>query len=400
MAAMAANAAGQGRRFPATQGDRHQRDPSQRTRRGAAGVGTFMPSDFPLERAASQLVDARGEALIEATIAELALTESPSIAAGGTIGRAAFVAGIRYQLAHLSEALAWSSPELFVDGVSWARVALRRRGIADSDIDVTLRCLDRAIGRELDAELDAEHAARARSILDAGLSRLSRPAPEPATYLSEGAPLVSLARQYLATLLRYDRAGAARLILDAVESGTSVRDVYLGVFMPCQSEVGRLWQLNRLDVAQEHYCTAATQLVMSMIQEHAPRPRRAGRTVVAAAAIGERHDLGIRMVADFFEMAGWDAAYLGADTPARGLTLFVDEVRADALALSVTMTTSLRGAAATIDAVRSADLRRCPLILVGGYPFGLAPDLWKRVGADACARDADDAVATANRLLG
>ena len=49
--------------------------------------------------------------------------------------------------------------------------------------------------------------------------------------------------------------------------------------------------------------------------------------------------------------------------------------------------------------------RRCevgpshaPVILVGGYPFLLSPDLWRRVGADGFASDAQQAVQVANAL--
>ena len=38
-------------------------------------------------------------------------------------------------------------------------------------------------------------------------------------------------------------------------------------------------------------------------------------------------------------------------------------------------------------------------ILVGGRPFNLDPELWKRVGADGCARSAVDAVTVAKRLV-
>jgi methanogenic corrinoid protein MtbC1 len=37
-------------------------------------------------------------------------------------------------------------------------------------------------------------------------------------------------------------------------------------------------------------------------------------------------------------------------------------------------------------------------IIVGGYPFAVIPDLWERVGADAVAAGAEDAVAAARRL--
>jgi len=39
-------------------------------------------------------------------------------------------------------------------------------------------------------------------------------------------------------------------------------------------------------------------------------------------------------------------------------------------------------------------------IIVGGYTFEIVPDLWQRVGADAFARDAGEAVTAADRLIG
>ena len=42
----------------------------------------------------------------------------------------------------------------------------------------------------------------------------------------------------------------------------------------------------------------------------------------------------------------------------------------------------------------------CPAkIMVGGYPFNIAPELWRRIGADAWAPDAAEAIAVADRLL-
>src|SRR5437764_15122553 len=75
--------------------------------------------------------------------------------------------------------------------------------------------------------------------------------------------LTGLARQYLQALLRAGRHEASRLILDAVRAGVAVSDIYLQVLQRCQRDVGRLWQLQQITVAQDHYCTAATQLAMS-----------------------------------------------------------------------------------------------------------------------------------------
>jgi methanogenic corrinoid protein MtbC1 len=37
--------------------------------------------------------------------------------------------------------------------------------------------------------------------------------------------------------------------------------------------------------------------------------------------------------------------------------------------------------------------------MVGGYPFNVDPDLWRRIGADGSARDASEAIGVAQRLV-
>jgi methanogenic corrinoid protein MtbC1 len=63
-------------------------------------------------------------------------------------------------------------------------------------------------------------------------------------------------------------------------------------------------------VAQEHYCTAATQLIMSQLSPRLFGRDRIGRRLVVTCVGDELYELGMHMVADFFEMEGWDA-YMG-----------------------------------------------------------------------------------------
>jgi methanogenic corrinoid protein MtbC1 len=152
-------------------------------------------------------------------------------------------------------------------------------------------------------------------------------------------------------------------------------------------------------VAQEHYCTAATQLIMSQLYPHVfAGARRSGCSLVATCVAGDLHEIGVRMVSDFFEMEGWDTFYLGANTPTASLLRTLEERRADVLAVSATMTFHLRAVQELIAAVRERKGDQIK-ILVGGYPFNLAPDLWRIVGADGVGRNALESVVVAERLL-
>ncbi len=238
----------------------------------------------------------------------------------------------------------------------------------------------------------------AADLSDAALQALPAPPADAPSYLVEDAPLASLTRAYLTALLDGNRRQASTLILDAVASGVPVKDIYLHVFQRAQYEVGRLWQSGDISVAQEHYCTAATQLIMSQLYPYIFAAASTSGTLVATCVSGDLHEIGVRMVADFFEMEGWNTYYLGANTPVDEVVGAVIEREADILAISATISSHLRAVSTLIAAVRANEACRHVTILVGGYPFMVAPGLWRQMGADGTAPDAQAAIVLAGQF--
>jgi methylmalonyl-CoA mutase cobalamin-binding domain/chain len=237
-----------------------------------------------------------------------------------------------------------------------------------------------------------------REFIDAAMVEMEQQAGTPSSHVSSALPHGDLAKHYLDALLTGSRQQATSMILEAAESGTSIADIYMHVFQPVQYEIGRLWQINRINVAQEHYCTAVTQAVMSQLYPRLFAGDRTGRTLVATCVAGELHEIGVRMVADFFEMAGWDTYYLGASTPPSDIVRALVDRNADLLAISSTMTWHVRAVRELIDATRESDAHGIR-ILVGGHPFNTSSELWRKFGADGYAADAKSAVALADQLL-
>jgi methanogenic corrinoid protein MtbC1 len=167
-----------------------------------------------------------------------------------------------------------------------------------------------------------------------------------------------------------------------------VKDIYCSVFERCQREIGRLWQLNMVTVAQEHYCTASTQLAMALLYPRifAEKGIKIG-TLVAACVPGELHEIGPRLVCDLLEMEGWDTTYLGANVPIAALLETVKTRRPHVLAISASMTFHVNVVRQLILALRGSNIAPLPQILVGGHVFRLAPELWRDVGADGFAKD-------------
>jgi methylmalonyl-CoA mutase cobalamin-binding domain/chain len=221
-----------------------------------------------------------------------------------------------------------------------------------------------------------------------------RPAPVPAEP-DRDAP----AQRFLASVREGGPAAAMRMVADLLEREQSVRDVYLGVLEPAQHEIGRLWQTNRLSVAEEHYVTATTQLVMAQLYPRVFVEPPTRPCVVVACVAAELHEIGARMVADLLQIAGFDTQFVGANVPVQDLVRFIADCDAQAVGLSATIGAHLGRVEDTIRAIRANARTAGVKVVVGGYPFCRIDTLWQRVGADACAANARDAVDTFTRLL-
>ena len=206
-----------------------------------------------------------------------------------------------------------------------------------------------------------------------------------------------LARAYLNDLLQGKRAQASKRVADAVADGLSIQDLYLQVFQWALYEIGRQWEENEASVAQEHLVTASTQLIMSQFYPQIFSTERRGRSLVAFCIDGDLHEVGMRMVCDFFELAGWDTTFLGASTIEDGLVEVLELKKPDLVGISVTIKSHLGQVESLIKKIRLAH-PSCK-ILVGGNTFIGNPELWEKIGADATAVDAEMAIEVAHALV-
>lgn len=312
----------------------------------------------------------------------------------GETGHTKCVQDVTYNLSYLSQAIIAESPPLFETYLEWVKSLFAGLNIPTSELTESL-----TIARDIfDRRLPPEDSKIVAEYLDAGLKCLAKPPVGTPSFFVDEHPLSDFARKYLAELRGENRPAANAMILDAVAQGTSVKDIYLNVFQPSQYEIGRLWQLNEMTVAEEHYCTAATQLIMAQLYPYTFASKKNGLRLLAVCIGDELHEIGLHMVADLFEMEGWDTYYLGSNTPAAVVLQTLDARRPNVLAISATMTYHVELVGGLIAKVREANLDTIPQIIVGGYPFNVDPKLWQHVGADGYARDAEQAVAEGNRL--
>ncbi len=301
------------------------------------------------------------------------------------VGRQRCLEDARFHLQYLSIALDAQNDAIFLDYIAWAKVMLATRNVPSNDLDENLAVMAGALVEALGPVAD-----EAVQLIERARQKLPSMPDDVPSHLDPRAPLWQLASEYLAALLRGSRATALQAIKNALDSGTSIRDLYRYVFEPAQQEIGRLWQLNVISVAQEHYCTAATQHIMTQLYPSMFGGEKREARAVAMCVGGELHEIGLRIITDLLELEGWQTWYLGASVPpAAAVQLCVDQ-RADVLLISATLPPHLTSVAEVIRIFRTRAELRDAKVVVGGRAFQAAPDLWKTIGADGYAVNADD----------
>ena len=292
---------------------------------------------------------------------------------------------VRLHLEALDSALSLGAPELLADQMRWQLVRLRSAGapFGPDEVDGAVR---EALAPYLDddAQATVQELQRAAAVLGAS-GAISDALEE----LGDGP-----ARDYLDAALAGRRDDAIKVVRDAMLADLDVSDIMLTILQPAQLELGRLWEQGEISIAHEHYTTAITQLSLSLLYPRLLLNRTLlGRSVVLTSVGSEAHEVGIRMISDLLEQAGWRTAYLGADVPHTDVIERVAQHRADVLAVSATMAGHIRGVRELIAALRADPRCAGVRVLVGGRPFTINPRLATLVGADDWAPGAQEALA-------
>lgn len=364
-------------------------------RNGATGLAGYAASELfeshPDLHAA--LSGSAGSRLGEATCG----SRYPDLQASQTVGAfATWQSVLRNCVEELAASLAAGEPRFFTGYLSWLQSALTARGLPSGALPAALKSLAKVLAREL----PPESGARAAGVCEQALGALRVEVPETPSWLNLDTSHGRLAASYLLALLEGERARASSLILEAAQSGASVPQLYLEVLLPAQQELGRMWQADEINVAEEHFATSTTKAIIAQLRLRASMRQRNGKTLLAAAVAGNQHEIGLQIVADLFEMEGWRVIQLGPDMPIPDLAEAVEFYQPDLLALSVSRPPQLVTLTETIQAVRRGQRGADVKILVGGRALAEAANLAQQFGADGYAADANAAVALGNSLVG
>lgn len=194
---------------------------------------------------------------------------------------------------------------------------------------------------------------------------------------------------------------AIALAKESLQSGIAPHRVFTEIITPTLKNVGD--SFSRLEIflpemmASAKTAKAVFEELQSVLKAEKGPPLTLGKVVIGTVA-GDVHDIGKDMVAALLEVGGFDVTNLGCGVSAASFIKAAQQERADIVAMSCLLTTSMPYMKDTLAMARnSGELAKCK-IMVGGGPVTAE---WARgVGADGYGKDAAEAVQVARRLVG
>ncbi len=179
--------------------------------------------------------------------------------------------------------------------------------------------------------------------------------------------------------------------LDAINKGFVAGVNFVGDQFSC----GNMF-LPELVMAGEAMKAAVAVLEPEMTKRGTER-KMLGKVVLCTVE-GDIHEIGKTLVGTMLSASGFQVFDLGVDVPVMKVVEKAREVKADIVAMSALLTTTMVHQKDVIEALEDIGIRSNVKVMVGGAP--VTQEWVKQIGADGYSEDAIGAARVAKQLLG
>lgn len=201
------------------------------------------------------------------------------------------------------------------------------------------------------------------------------------------------------TIVAGNAAEALDVARRGLAEGIAPLDLIDKGFVPGIKKVGDLFGSGRLFLPELVMSAAAMEQVTGLLNESIPsgQEKTHGRVVMATVE-GDVHDIGKTIVVSLLKANGFAVLDLGRDVAVAKLIEEADRFDAHIIGTSALLTTTMGAQKQLEEELMKSGLKDRFRTMVGGAPV---TQRWaNRIGADAFAEDAGEAVNQAKALLG
>jgi trimethylamine corrinoid protein len=204
-----------------------------------------------------------------------------------------------------------------------------------------------------------------------------------------------------ASIEAYDEEAAAAAAREALAAGLDPVEAVEKGFAVAIRELGEAF--DRMEIFLPGLVMAADAMKAGVavleddMSERGQVLERKG-VVVLGTVEGDIHDIGKTIVGAMLQANGYEVHDLGVDVPATRFIQAAGELKADVIAMSALLSTTMLFQRDVLELLRNQGLEGKYLVIVGGAP--VSQEWADEIGADGYARDAVEAVKLLNSRLG
>ena len=208
-----------------------------------------------------------------------------------------------------------------------------------------------------------------------------------------------LIKAAIEAVIKGDEEAAVGVASKVIAEGLNPLEIISDGFAKGMITVGDLFAKEEYALPQVLLSAGAMQDAMDVLDPHIPRQdvKKKMGVVVIGTVQGDIHEIGKRIVGTMLEVYGFEVHDLGADVPIETFIEKAKELKADIVATSALMTTTMMSQKKLEEALKEAGLKDSVKTMVGGA--AVTKEWADSIGADGYGQDVTEAVDAAKQLI-
>jgi trimethylamine corrinoid protein len=200
-------------------------------------------------------------------------------------------------------------------------------------------------------------------------------------------------------VIKGDEEAAVGVANKVIAEGINPIEIISEGFAKGMITVGDLFAKEEYALPQVLLSAGAMQDAMDVLDPHIPRQdvKEKMGVVVIGTVQGDIHEIGKRIVGTMLEVYGFEVHDLGADVPIEKFIEKAKELKADIVATSALMTTTMMSQKKLEEALKEAGMRDSVKTMVGGA--AVTKEWADSIGANGYGQDVTEAVDAAKELV-
>jgi len=201
-------------------------------------------------------------------------------------------------------------------------------------------------------------------------------------------------------ILAFDKATTLKMAQAAIDQDLDIPEVIQQAMTPAIVEVGKRFEagklyLPELQLSADTFATAMEMLRPKLLESKINLQPK-GRAVIGTVK-GDIHSIGKDLVATMLKVGGFEVTDLGVDVPTFTFLEQAEKTKANVIALSALLNTTMPAQREVIEALTKQKMRNKFKVIVGGAPID---QKWAdKIGAGTYGENAVEALRLTDMLV-